>query len=246
MLKYLLEFKNRSLIIIFAWIFSIFISYFYKETLLYILIKPCLTSHDFEENFYFIYTNITEIFETYLTIVLFIGNQLTFLILIYHLITFLKPGLYKHEHNFAITLLRYNFSITTCIMFLIYYKIIPYSWYFFTNINTSIFKFYLEAKLSEYLTFFFHLYGMGIIYSQFFVFIILFLKTQKNYINKITNTKKMLYFIILLISTVITPPDINSLLVISFFIISLLELLIILIIISKQFKNCNNLKRANN
>jgi hypothetical protein len=57
--SYLLEIRNRLLLVVFGWFFTAFISYFYKETLLFLLIWNFFVSF---QNFLFI-ESITLYFE---------------------------------------------------------------------------------------------------------------------------------------------------------------------------------------
>lgn len=244
MSKYLLELKNRTLLILLTWILSVFISYIYKEVLLYILIKPCLLYHNLETNFYFIYTNLMEVFNIYLKLILFASNQLTLIMIVIHFRTFIQPGLYYYENKIIKDIAKYIFIILTSFILLIYFKIIPYSWNFFTNVNTTtIFNLYFEAKLIEYLDFFISIYYVAIINSLIFIIFILYLKIHHSYIEKIKQNKKLFYFFIFLISTVITPPDINSLIILSIILISFLEIITLIIVISRYtYKEINLIK----
>ena len=228
-------------------VLSVFISYFYKEVLLYIFVKPCLLYHNLDTNFYFIYTNLTEIMNMYIKIILFVSSQLTCILLAYHLRTFIKPGLYYKENKIIDGITKYAFVILTTFILLMYYKIIPYSWNFFTNISTTPFQLYFEAKLTEYLNFFFSIYYVAVINSQLFIILVLFLKTSKNYVREIKQKRKIFYFIIFTLSAIITPPDVNSLILLSFMAISFLEIIIITLLTSRYFcKKGYNFKKVNN
>ena len=47
---------------------------------------------------YFIFTNVDEIFYVYLRLIVFIANQITILMLLYHSLMFLTLGLYHSEY----------------------------------------------------------------------------------------------------------------------------------------------------
>jgi len=80
MLKlYFLEIRNRIGLIILSWLLVFFVCYYYKETLLFLFIKPFIKLYlGCHSTSYFIATNLTEIFSSYMLISFFIGNQLVF------------------------------------------------------------------------------------------------------------------------------------------------------------------------
>ena len=73
--KYLYEIKNRLLLIGISWTSNVIISYNYKDTLLYLSIKPSLFLYK-TNTFYFIYTDLSEPFYTYIQLVFLISNQI--------------------------------------------------------------------------------------------------------------------------------------------------------------------------
>src|SRR5210317_1688135 len=92
--KYYVEIKNRCFLLSTCWIFTLLTCYFYKEVILFILIN----SSNYVEQ-YFIFTDISEIFYVYLQLTLFVTNQVTLLMILYHGIIFLSSGLYKFEYK---------------------------------------------------------------------------------------------------------------------------------------------------
>lgn len=84
------------------------ILYFYKETILFTVIKH--NSFQLKENqvemFYFIFTDITEILTVYLKLITFFSFQTIFICLIYHTFIFLTPALFKSEYLFLKLILK--------------------------------------------------------------------------------------------------------------------------------------------
>jgi len=78
LLYYFLELKNRILLIILTWSGIFIICYNYKEILLYIIIKPSFNTYYKLNKIYFITTNVTEIFNTYIYLANFISNKIIF------------------------------------------------------------------------------------------------------------------------------------------------------------------------
>ena len=106
-LYYIKEIRNRSCFLIITWISTIIISYSYKEKLLFLCLKPNLQYFE-TSSFYFIFTDLTEIFTTYLELCYFITNQFFLIKLIYHIIIFISPGLYKFEYKKITNLILLN------------------------------------------------------------------------------------------------------------------------------------------
>ena len=94
--KYFYEIRNRVSLTILCWSLCAMSSYLNKETLLYLLIQPCEFLFK-EKTLYFIATNLTDIFSVYLALSYFVAFQLTFAVGVYHIKTFLTPGLYRKE-----------------------------------------------------------------------------------------------------------------------------------------------------
>jgi hypothetical protein len=69
MFKYILEIKNRLFLLLFTCVSTLVICYLYKETLIFLLVKSNIF---FSNNFYFIFTNVTEIFSVYIQYMLYI------------------------------------------------------------------------------------------------------------------------------------------------------------------------------
>ena len=108
---YFKEFKNRSFLLITTWISCIIVTFHYKDNLIYVMIEPYIKYQN--SNFYFIYTEISEPFHTNLYLIIFVSNQITCFMLLYHLLGFVKPGLYKKEYerikNFSILAFSFFF-----------------------------------------------------------------------------------------------------------------------------------------
>lgn len=68
--KYYLEIKNRCLLLSLTWVSTILVSYLYKETLLFISIQPSICNNN-SAIFYFIFTDVKEVFSVYLKLVFF-------------------------------------------------------------------------------------------------------------------------------------------------------------------------------
>jgi len=241
-LQYLKEIQYRLFFSFAAWCFMLIICYYFKETLLYLFIRP---SSNFDKFFfYFVTTNVTEIFTTYIRISYFISNQLIILFLLYQSFIFISEGLYKFEYNYIKTIMT---AVTSCWFFsfiILNYIIFPTSWKFFLTfqkeslIVNNIFHF--ETKLSEYVGFYESVYYLSHFICQIFTLILLmfcFIKTNIKFIKKI---RKPFYFFCFLFDTVATPPEIIFQLITGISIIFIYELIVVMLVFKTKLVYAGN------
>ena len=159
--RYYLEIKNRILLIGLTWVLSAVVCYYYKEIILFYILNS--TNNTNPNSFildYFIFTNVTEIFQIYIKITFFLSNQIFLLYLFYHFFMFLSSGLYVPEYkNLSIFLQVLFGSYIISVLFLNSF-IISLSWNFFLSFQTTdskSFFLFFEAKISEYISFYINL-----------------------------------------------------------------------------------------
>jgi sec-independent protein translocase protein TatC len=233
--KYLYEIKNRLLLIGISWTSNVIISYNYKDTLLYLSIKPSLFLYK-TNTFYFIYTDLSEPFYTYIQLVFLISNQILLFYFIYQIFMFITPGLYIFEYN-----ILNNTYIKTIIIYFsstlfLYNFILPWSWKFFLKFQTDQkISFFFEAKLNEYFTFIYTLNSIVLVFT--IIILSLFLIETKTKIFYFKHYKKIIYLTHFLIAAIITPPDIFSQICIGTIFILLFEIIIFLTIFNDKIKN---------
>nr|YP_009829237.1 Sec-independent protein translocase [Codium fragile]QJC59755.1 Sec-independent protein translocase [Codium fragile] len=240
--KYYIEIKNRVFLLSTCWIFTLLTCYCYKETVLFIVID---LSNYAEQ--YFIFTDISEIFYVYLQLTFFVSNQITLLMLLYHILLFLSSGLYRSEYEklqfaFQIYIISWIGSII-----LLSKVIVPISWDFFLSFQkTNGIAFFFEAKIIEYLNYFTNLYYICFLNCQLLAAITLLLNNYSKNINKIRKLRKLFYIIFVIFSTLTTPPDIISQILMSSGLIIFYEILLFLSIFKlirqpiKTNKNSNS------
>ena len=231
---FLIELKNRTLLIILTWISVIAVSYFYKEVLVFLLVKPNLIM--FQQNsLYFIFTNLTDIFSTYLKLISFIGNQFFIVFLLYHIFVFLAPGLYFFEYKRYAKLFKTSLILWFLSIFILNFYILPLSWNFFlsfqTSINHSVLTFYLEAKIVEYIDFYINLYYICCLNFQLFVLLIIYFSYIKESLDSVKTLRRFFYFGFFLIATFLTPPDVFSQILVGVSTIAAFELTIVTVIL---------------
>ena len=238
--KYLLEARYRAFFSFIAWSFLLLNCYFFKETLLYTFIKFSWINN-YNNTLYFLITDVTEVFVTYLHLSYFIANQITFIFICYQIFGFISTGLYQFEHVYFKSI---SIIILICwILFVLLLNnfIFPASWSFFLQspiflpINTL--TFYFEAKLSEYWNFYITIYNISYFIYQLIVFFLIFLNLFKTHFLIIKKLRKVWYFAFFLLATCITPPDVVYQLIISICIIIIYELILIYLLLKVEFIN---------
>lgn len=240
MIKYLLEIKNRLFILLLTYCSTIIVTYLYKEVLLFIIVKPnYINSNSKSTLFYFIFTDVTEIFSIYIKLVSFISFQVIIVFTLYHMFIFLSPAFFNIEFQYFKVLIKTIYIVWFVSILMSNYVIIPLTWNFFISfqelITNKAFNMYFEAKLSEYLYFYISLYYLSILYFQIFVLLFFILNYINISINKIKKFRKLYYFGFVVFSTLISPPDIISQILISTFLVIIYETLLFMFLF-KKFK----------
>ena len=226
--KYYLEIKHRLFLIAFCWFFTAGVCYYYKNYLLFAILNNIKTLNNTP---YFIFTDISEIFYSYINLIFFITNQIGLVILLYHILIFLTFGLYERE-LLTFKMLFKTFLVTWLLSSILFYKfLIPFSLEFFLTFqqNETIgqpISLFLEAKLYDFLNYFITFYNMCFFSCQFLTVILFFLNKIINKKKHIKFFRKIFYLIFLIFSTIITPPDVFSQLLITFYLILIYEITI--------------------
>ena len=238
--KYLLEIKYRIFFSFIAWSFIMINCYYFKETLLYIIMRFSLKSHD-NHLFYFLTTDVAEVFIAYIHLSSYVANQITIIFITCQFLLFLSTGLRTFEYDYFKTILVTVAVCWVVFVFLFNSFIFPTSWGFFLKFqeyfSSQNLSFYFEAKLNEYLIFYNSVYCLcNLIYQTvalFFIVLDLF-KTNLLVVKKL---RKIFYFLFFLLSTFLTPPEVIYQLVISIFIIMIYELITIHMIMKTELTN---------
>jgi sec-independent protein translocase protein TatC len=230
---YFIEIKNRLMLITLSWLFTFFIAYFYKETALFLIIKSNLINFT-KMSFYFIATNITDLFYSYLDLSWSISFQFTIFFFLYHLLLFLSPGLFKIEY-LSIRNKIFSIFLTWLIVSTMFNKYINKKIYeFFINFQTTYSKtvqVYFEAQVTDYVNMYcLNSYLVNIL-SQILLLILLYLNNIRDksaaFVKK---TRKVFYSIFLIQATIITPPEIMSQIFVWLILVLSFEIVIVAII----------------
>jgi sec-independent protein translocase protein TatC len=231
--KYFSETKNRSILLISTWLSCFLIAYFYKETLLFIFIQPQMyqDTSSCPTAFYFIFTDVTEIFSVYIKLISFISTQFTLFYILHHLFAFFSPAMYCREYFYVSLVLKITILVWCFSIIMLTQILIPLTWKFFLSFqyltSAKSVNLHFEAKLNEYLIFYVSLYYLCVFYCQIFTVLFLFLSHIKGDIPIIRRFRKLYYFFFLIFATLISPPDISSQFLVSISIIFFYETLIL-------------------
>lgn len=231
MIKYIKELRNRFSLLLLCWVNVFLVSYFYKEVLLFEVLKITANDSDILFN-HFIFTKVTELFVTYIELASFTSNQILFIYSIYHFLYFIAPGLYLKEYN----LLKRIFQLISCfwclsLVFLNTY-FVPFVWTFFLNFQNRLMHQWVniqfEAKVSDYLDFIIKLYYNCNLQFQLIVCLLssfVFFNTSRFSMKRF---KKAFYFLFLITATLFTPPDMFSQILVFFVLILFFEFMMVL------------------
>lgn len=231
--QYFLEIYNRLLILFLTWGLNFFVLFYYKEQIVYILGQHQETTFP-----YFISTSLTEIFFVYLKLSSFLAFYFAYPIIITQIAIFIIPGLYKYEY-----LIVRNFFFLSIMLYigttLFTYKVfLPYCWKFFSSFQLkaeeSLVSLHLEARIADYLNFFFETYFLlNAILHIFLIFLFLLSKITLNYILKY---RKLFYLLFFIFATLMTPPDVISQIIVGTFFIIFFEAFLFSLFLSYEYK----------
>lgn len=223
MLKYLIEIRNKFILLTLTLFSTVLICFYYKHVLLFLVTQMHLKS----ENLYFIFTDVTELFSVYFRLVFFISIQIVVWYCFYHLFSFIATALYFQEFKILTFLLISSTFFWVLTGFLSSYILVPFGWNFFLSFQDQP-GFYFEARISEYFNFYKNMYVLCLTYCQLFVFIFIFLLDIQQSYFYVRKYRKVYYYIFLLFATCVTPPDLISQVIATFLLIIVYELLLLL------------------
>ena len=210
--KYFVELKYRIFLLIFTGLTTFVCSYVHKETLLFLLIQSQNETKKLdllhEPACYLIFTNITEVFYTYIELASFVTTQTLIIYFVHHLFCFLSPSFYKKEYYKINWFLSFMFLVFLVSIISFISLILPLTSKFFLAFqHVEFVDLHFEAKLNEYFHFFLSVYYTSIIYFQILFFLMLVGTSFVTNSKSIQKFRKVVYFLIVIMSLFISPPD---------------------------------------
>lgn len=128
------ELKFRIYYILLCFINTCFSCYLHMPQLINI-ISIHLSPFVSKDNFDFIYTNIFEIFNSYISLLFYTISFFCIPFVYYSIISFIKPGLYSYEKQLFFNILALNVRLILLSSFLCYFFFIPYTLFFLFELN---------------------------------------------------------------------------------------------------------------
>jgi sec-independent protein translocase protein TatC len=178
--------------------------YFFSETLFRILVLPLKEVMPQGERL--IFTNLPEMFLTYLKVAFIAGIMLTAPFLFYQLWMFIAPGLYQREKK-----LVFPFVIFSTILFVGgslfgYFVVFPFGFKFFMGFSNE----YVQAlpSVKQYFSFSTKLlFAFGVIFE---LPVVMFFLSKMGVVTPELLKKKRKYAILLafVVAAILTPPDV--------------------------------------
>ncbi len=215
-------------------------AYVFVEPIFHILVKPLEVLFTAKgEARRFIYTNLTEVFMTYLKVSLFTGLFITFPFIALQAWRFISPGLYTRERKlFFILLFSVPVFFILGVLFA-YLLVLPTAFSFFLSFETMIgtLPLQLETKISEYLSLVMRmLLAFGL---SFELPVILSGLAWLGMITKETLIKRWRIAVVgvTFLAAIITPPDALSMILLALPLLLLYALSIIIVSLIEKRKN---------
>ena len=208
------ELRKRITWSLFAMIAGTAICYIFKEHIYAFLVQPLAHAMGGGGTNRMIFTNLPEMFFTYLRISFFAGCFLTFPFLLWQIWMFVAPGLYKNEKK-----VFFPYLVATPVLFflggaLVYYFLMPTAWAFFMRFQSTgaetVLPIQLEQKVGEYLDIVMTLiFAFGL---SFQLPVILTLLARAGIVTSqaMRNARKYAIVAVFSLAAIITPPDVIS------------------------------------
>jgi sec-independent protein translocase protein TatC len=236
LLDHLIELRQRMLYSVIALFVAFLICFYFAEELFNFLVRPLADLLIERENVRgrprMIFTDMTEVFFTYIKIAFFFGAFFSSPIFLTQLWLFVAPGLYRNEKKGLAP-----FLIASPVLFflggaLVYFVLFPLAWSFFLSFETigggDNLPIELEAKVAEYLALVMKLiFAFGLCFQLPVLMTLLArvgLATSKGMAEK----RKYAIVGVFIVAAVITPPDPISQLSLAIPIILLYEISILM------------------
>jgi len=236
LLDHLIELRQRMLYSVIALFVAFLICFYFAEDLFNFLVQPLadllIEREGVRGRPRMIFTDMTEVFFTYIKIAFFFGAFFSSPIFLTQLWLFVAPGLYRNEKKGLAP-----FLIASPVLFflggaLVYFVLFPLAWSFFLSFETigggDNLPIELEAKVAEYLALVMKLiFAFGLCFQLPVLMTLLArvgLATSKGMAEK----RKYAIVGVFIVAAVITPPDPISQLSLAIPIILLYEISILM------------------
>lgn len=224
MINYLVEIKNRTILLIFSSLLVIFVTYIYKRELLFLTVMQftCHSLNYKDSNFFhIIFTDVKEIFFVYVSMLTVVSSQMMIIVLFYHIFIFFIPTLCSREYYNIKAIYCYVMVIISISAVLSVLIIIPLTWDFFLGFQEVTLKkplnWFFEVKLYDFICFYTSSYYFFNVYFQMFIVPLCLYNLFFLDLIQVKRLRKLFYFSFLIFSAALSPPDIVIQILVSFF-----------------------------
>ncbi|MHB1131144.1 MAG: twin-arginine translocase subunit TatC [Chloroflexota bacterium] len=201
-LEHLEELRHRLIIVVLALVIATVASVFVVRFAFDLLMVPA------PEDFKPVFTEVTEMFTTYLKVALFSGVVLAMPIIVYQVGAFISPGLTKRERRYLIALVPGVFAAFLCGIAFGFFVVVPFAVNYL--LGTDIFVSVAEPmiRISNYMEFVVNLLlAIGLAFE---LPIVIFFLSKVGIVNtkRLSSYRKYAILGAVLLAAVITPtPD---------------------------------------
>ena len=202
MTQHIIEFRWRFISLFFSFFCTFCSIYIYCNEYIYLLTKPL-------NLFKFIFTDISEAFQTYIELSFVLSFFLLFPFILYQIFCFFVSGLFKHEQKYIFWLLKSFLFFYFLGFFLNWHIVLPILWFFFMQfeIHKGIIHIELEARILTNIEFILKTFFISQIFFQSPFWCILCIQNFDLKTSFLSKNRSLFYIIILLFCSFFCPPD---------------------------------------
>lgn len=248
-LEHLKDLKKAVFRILIFFFTAFCLSYFYKEEIYALLLKPFIQNLSHLENRQIIYTNLSEAFVVYIQLSFFMALFLTVPFFLSQILYFISPGLLKKERKFAyICIFLIPMLLIVGVLFAYFYAF-PVAWKFFLSFEQNNSKvlgipLLLYVRMQDYLSLCVQIMIAFGLTFQLPAMIIILYKLKLISIKALRAQRRIVVVIAFGVAAIITPPDAMSQIILALIMILLYEIsiYICLCIIPSSANNTSSMK----
>jgi len=241
-LSHLEELRKRLIVSAIAIGVCFVISYIFSDRLFKILIAPL--SAVMPEGDQLIFTNLPEMFLTYLKVAFIAAVLIASPVLFYQLWMFVSPGLYRNEKKYLLPFVLASTILFTGGALFGYFVVFPFGFKFFIGFSSEYVKALPSVK--QYFSFSVKLlFAFGVVFE---LPVIIFFLTKIGIVSPEFLKKKRKYAILMsfAIAAILTPPDVITQFMMAGPLILLYEVGILVSVIARNRKKENSTEEDEN